>query len=118
MSSRSLDIEQLKLDENGLIPAIVQSALTDRVLMMAWMNTESIELSIQTGKTVFFSRSRSKIWHKGEESGNTQLIQSIEVDCDNDCLLIRVVEAGPACHTNSQSCFDTGSINASFDNHG
>jgi phosphoribosyl-AMP cyclohydrolase len=110
MSAKPISPSELKFDENGLIPAIIQSSLNNRVLMMAWMNRESIELSIQLGTTVFFSRSRSEIWHKGESSGNIQKIQSIEVDCDNDCLLIQVIEQGPACHTNANSCFDSSSL--------
>ena len=118
MSIKVLDVSQLKFDERGLIPAVIQSTHSNRVLMMAWMNSESISLSVQTGKTVFYSRSRSEIWHKGAQSGNVQVIQSIEVDCDNDCLLIKVVEAGPACHTNAESCFDSGSLGAGFDKNG
>jgi phosphoribosyl-ATP pyrophosphohydrolase/phosphoribosyl-AMP cyclohydrolase len=118
MSTKAVDISKLNFDDRGLIPAIVQSARTNRVLMLAWMNAESLELSIKTGKTVFYSRSRSEIWHKGNESGNFQVIQSIQVDCDNDCVLIEVVEAGPACHTNSESCFDTGEIATDQGHHG
>lgn len=118
MSTRTVDVTKLNFDGQGLIPAIVQSSATKRVLMLAWMNAESIELSIKTGKTVFYSRSRAEIWHKGAESGNFQVIQSIEVDCDNDCLLLEVIEAGPACHTNSESCFDTGEIVTDKSQHG
>jgi phosphoribosyl-AMP cyclohydrolase len=118
MSTRSVDVAKLNFDGQGLIPAIVQSARTNRVLMMAWMNAESLELSIKTGKTVFYSRSRSEIWHKGAESGNFQEIQTIEVDCDNDCLLIGVIESGPACHTSAESCFDTGEIATDQSDHG
>lgn len=96
----------LKFNELGLIPAIVQSIDTKRVLMMAWMNAESLELTLAKGETVFFSRSRQELWHKGASSGNVQRVVSIEADCDSDALLILVHEAGPACHTNAESCFD------------
>ena len=100
-------LDQLQFGESGLIPAVVQSFETRRVLMVAWMSKESIQKTFQTGETVFFSRSRQELWHKGETSGNTQKVQLIEVDCDNDCLLIHVVENGPACHNGTESCFDT-----------
>jgi phosphoribosyl-AMP cyclohydrolase len=100
----------LKFDQNGLIPAIVQSSATGRVLMLAWMNHESLSQSIEIGETVFWSRSRQEIWHKGATSGNTQSIDSIEADCDADSLLIRVTENGPACHTGSESCFDVQTL--------
>ncbi|MEY4320233.1 MAG: hypothetical protein RLZZ471_174 [Actinomycetota bacterium] len=95
---------------DGLIPAIVQSASTGRVLMMAWMNRESLSQSIELGETVFWSRSRQEFWHKGATSGNTQQIVSIESDCDADSLLIKVNENGPACHTGTESCFDVQTI--------
>ena len=97
----------LKFDENGLITTVVQSAETHRVLMVAWMNRESLELTIQTGETVFWSRSRGEIWHKGATSGNTQSVVSIQADCDGDTLLLLVDEQGPACHNGTDSCFDT-----------
>lgn len=100
----------LSFDSNGLIPAIVQSVDTGRVLMMAWMNHESLSQSIEIGETVFWSRSRQELWHKGATSGNTQEIVSIESDCDSDALLIKVREAGPACHTGTESCFDVATI--------
>ena len=102
--------ENLKYDANGLIPAIVQSQSTGRVLMLAWMNLESISKSLELGQTVFFSRSRQELWHKGATSGNTQSIVKIEVDCDSDTLLIHVEEAGPACHNGTESCFDTETL--------
>lgn len=108
--NQSLDLAAIKFDSAGLIPAIVQSATSKRVLMMAWMNAESIELSIERGETVFFSRSRQEIWHKGATSGATQSIKSIEFDCDADVLLIQVIENGPACHNGTESCFDSGTI--------
>lgn len=101
---------QLKLDENGLIPAIIQSAVSGRVLMMAWMNEESLNRTIEIGETVFYSRSRKELWHKGATSSNRQKVQSIELDCDSDALLIRVIEMGPACHNGTDSCFDTALI--------
>ena len=103
-----LDLETLKYDEHGLIPAIIQSVDTGRVLMLAYMNQVSLKLSIETGRTVFFSRSRQELWHKGSTSGNFQTISEIQFDCDADALLIMVQEHGPACHTNTESCFDSG----------
>ena len=103
-------LNSLKYDAAGLIPAIVQSNETGRVLMVAWMNRESLEESMRLGETVFFSRSRNELWHKGATSGNTQTIRKIQVDCDSDALLIQVSEAGPACHNGTESCFDTATI--------
>jgi phosphoribosyl-AMP cyclohydrolase len=100
----------LAFNEHGLIPAIVQSQTTGRVLMMAWMNSESLQKTIELGETVFWSRSRSELWHKGATSGNTQSVVSIESDCDSDALLIKVIENGPACHTGSESCFDVQTL--------
>ncbi len=97
--------DQLKFDANGLIPAIVQEQRTGRVLMMAWMNRASLEKTIQTGKTVFWSRSRQKFWMKGESSGHTQVVKDIAFDCDGDTLLIQVDQTGAACHEGYQSCF-------------
>jgi phosphoribosyl-AMP cyclohydrolase len=99
--------KNIKFDSQGLVPAVIQSEATKRVLMVAWMNQESLKQSIELGETVFFSRSRNEIWHKGSTSGNTQEIKRIEVDCDGDTLLISVVENGPACHNGTESCFDT-----------
>lgn len=103
-------IGEISFDSSGLIPAIVQSAKSNRVLMMAWMNAESLALTIESGETVFWSRSRQELWHKGETSGNVQKVVSIELDCDADALLIRVEEVGPACHNGTESCFDTAMI--------
>ena len=100
-----IDIEKLKFDEKGLIPAIVQDYNTKQVLMLAYMNEESLKLSLEKGETYFFSRSRKEIWHKGETSGNTQKIRNIFYDCDEDALLIEVEAKGPACHTGNVSCF-------------
>lgn len=98
---------ELKWNEQGLLPAIVQDINTQQVLMLAYMNPESLSQSLETGETVFWSRSRHELWHKGETSGNTQKIHQIFIDCDNDTLLILVEPAGPACHTGNISCFFT-----------
>jgi phosphoribosyl-ATP pyrophosphohydrolase/phosphoribosyl-AMP cyclohydrolase len=95
----------LKWDEHGLIPAIVQDAHTGQVLMLAYMNAESLEATLRTGETHFWSRSRQALWHKGATSGNTQKVAQISVDCDADTLLVRVLPAGPACHTGNVTCF-------------
>ena len=97
--------DQLKWNADGLIPAIVQDHQDGRVLMMAWMNRASLEKSIETGKTWFWSRSRKKFWMKGESSGHVQVIRDIAFDCDGDTLLIRVEQTGPACHEGYRSCF-------------
>lgn len=97
--------DSLKFDENGLIPAIVQDAATGAVLMMAWMNAETLRETLEKGETVFWSRSRGERWHKGATSGHVQRVVSMAVDCDADVLLIRVEAAGPACHTGEVSCF-------------
>lgn len=96
---------RLKWDEKGLIPAIVQDAQSNQVLMMAYMSAESLARTLETGETVFWSRSRQELWHKGATSGNVQRVRSISVDCDEDTLLISVDAAGPACHTGAVSCF-------------
>ena len=101
-----LDINELKFDSNGLIPAIIQDAKSKKVLMMAYMNKESLKISMEKGLTCFYSRSRKELWLKGETSNNFQHIVSIEADCDKDTLLIKVVKDGPACHFNTDSCFD------------
>jgi phosphoribosyl-AMP cyclohydrolase len=114
----AIRIDQLKFDDQGLIPAIIQSSKSKRVLMMAWMNAESIARSLEIGETVFWSRSRQELWHKGATSGNTQKIESFEYDCDGDTLLIQVTEAGPACHNGTESCFDTGNLDLSVNSSG
>lgn len=96
---------QLKYDANGLIPAIVQDHYTKKVLMLAYMNEESLKISLEEGVTCFYSRSRQELWRKGETSGNRQHIMSIRTDCDCDTLLVDVIKDGPACHTGSESCF-------------
>ena len=95
----------LKFDENGLIPAIVQDFQTKQVLMLAYMNEESLAISLAERRTCFWSRSRQQLWRKGEESGNVQHIVSITADCDEDALLVQVCKEGPACHTGQESCF-------------
>ena len=95
----------LKWDEHGLIPAVVQDAETKQVLMVAYMNAESLAQTIEAGETVFWSRSRGELWHKGATSGNIQKVREIRVDCDEDTLLILVDPVGPACHTGEVSCF-------------
>lgn len=97
--------DEIKFDSNGLIPAIVQDVKTKDVLMMAWMNAESLRLTLETGETVFWSRSRQELWHKGATSGNVQKVIEIRVDCDADTLLVLVEPAGPACHTGEWTCF-------------
>ncbi|WP_342437910.1 bifunctional phosphoribosyl-AMP cyclohydrolase/phosphoribosyl-ATP diphosphatase HisIE [Paenibacillus sp. FSL L8-0436] len=98
-------VEGIRWNESGLLPAVVQDAGTLEVLMFAYMNPESLRLSLESGQTWFWSRSRSELWHKGGTSGNTQAITSIHYDCDSDTLLVKVVPEGPACHTGETSCF-------------
>ena len=100
-----LDINELKFDETGLIPAIVVDAWTKKVLTLAYMNRESLEISLEKGLACFYSRSRQELWLKGETSGNYQHIVSITADCDNDALVVVVEKDGPACHTGTDSCF-------------
>ena len=96
---------ELRYNSQGLIPAIVQDAHTKEVLMMAYMNPASLQRTLETGETVFWSRSRSEFWHKGETSGNTQRVIELRADCDGDTLLVLVEPRGPACHTGAVSCF-------------
>lgn len=98
-------LENLKYDGNGLIPAIIQDHQTGEVLMMAWMNKDSLARTVETGKTHFFSRSRNKLWLKGESSGHVQTVKSISTDCDKDVILVKVEQAGAACHEGYRSCF-------------
>jgi phosphoribosyl-AMP cyclohydrolase len=97
--------DKLKYTDDGLIPAIIQEQSTGRVLLMAWMNRASLETTIATGKTHFWSRSRQKFWMKGETSGHTQVVKDISFDCDGDTLLIQVEQTGAACHEGFKSCF-------------
>ena len=98
-------ISRLKFDSDGLIPAIVQDASTREVLTVAYMNRETVKLSLTQGETYFWSRSRQEVWHKGATSGNTQKIVAVHLDCDGDALLVLVHPSGPACHTGAQTCF-------------
>jgi phosphoribosyl-AMP cyclohydrolase len=101
------DIASLAFDERGLIPAIAQSP-DGTVLMLAWMNAESLAATLATGEVTYWSRSRGELWRKGATSGHVQKLVELRVDCDRDCLLLIVDQTGPACHTNRQSCFFTG----------
>ncbi len=98
-------VDELKYDSNGLIPAVVQEAGTGRVLMVAWMNKESLAKTLEIGETVFWSRSRKELWHKGATSGHTQKVKDVAFDCDKDALLIQVEQSGAACHEGFKSCF-------------
>ena len=101
----TVNIDKLKFDDKGLIPAIVIDYYTKEVLTLAYMNKESLEISLKEKKTCFYSRSRKELWRKGETSKNYQHIQSIKSDCDNDALVVEVIKDGPACHTGAESCF-------------
>jgi phosphoribosyl-AMP cyclohydrolase len=98
-------LDQLNFDDRGLIPAIAQDHASKTVLMMAWMNRHSIEFTLQTGLVHYWSRSRGSLWKKGESSGHMQKLVSLRTDCDKDCILVEVVQTGPACHTNRPDCF-------------
>lgn len=100
-----IKLEDLKFDERGLIPAIIQDVDTKEVLMLAYMNDDSLKKTLSTGETWFWSRSRKELWHKGETSGHIQKVKSISYDCDGDTLLIQVEQVGVACHTGARSCF-------------
>jgi phosphoribosyl-ATP pyrophosphohydrolase/phosphoribosyl-AMP cyclohydrolase len=101
-----MNTADIKFDERGLVPAIVQDASTREVLTLAYMNRESLERTIVTGETWFWSRSRNELWHKGQTSGNTQKVVDLVADCDGDAIVVLVKPAGPACHTGARSCFD------------
>ena len=99
-------LDDITWDEDGLVPAIAQETRTGKILMMAWMNRESLELSVKEGRAIYWSRSRNKLWRKGEESGHVQTIKDIRLDCDNDVLLLEVEQIGGiACHTGRHNCF-------------
>jgi phosphoribosyl-ATP pyrophosphohydrolase/phosphoribosyl-AMP cyclohydrolase len=100
-------VTSLKTDDRGLIPAIVQDAITGRVLMLGWMNAEALERTQTTREVWFYSRSRSQLWHKGETSGNVLRVAEVRTDCDADAILVRAIPAGPTCHTGQESCFFT-----------
>lgn len=107
MPLRRREIGTLRFDERGLVPAIVQQHDTGEVLMLAWMDAEALERTLDAGETVFWSRSRREYWHKGATSGNTQQVVDVRADCDRDALLVQVeIGAGVACHTGARSCFD------------
>lgn len=114
MMKINADIENLTYDEKGLIPAIVQDADTRVVLMQAYMNAESLQKTLDTGKACFFSRSRQRLWTKGEESGNFLTVREILSDCDRDSLLVKVSPAGPACHTGADTCWKEKNTPADF----
>jgi len=103
-----INFDEIRFDERGLIPAIVQDAATREVLTLAYMNRESLARTLETKQTWFWSRSRNELWHKGETSGNTQEVINLALDCDRDAIVVSVKPAGPACHTGAVSCFDTG----------
>jgi phosphoribosyl-ATP pyrophosphohydrolase/phosphoribosyl-AMP cyclohydrolase len=103
----NFNIDTLNLDEQGLIPAIIQNAVTLKILMMGYMNIEAINKTMNTGTVWFYSRSRQSLWNKGETSGNFLKTVKISVDCDSDCLLVQALPLGPTCHTNHESCFFT-----------
>lgn len=105
MKTTILKEADLVFDHDGLIPAIVQQYDSGEVLMMAWMNREALQLTLETGSSWFWSRSRNELWNKGATSGNTQGVKEVRYDCDADCLLVEVDSAGPACHTGQRSCF-------------
>jgi phosphoribosyl-AMP cyclohydrolase len=98
-------LEELRFDDRGLIPAVVQDAENGDVLMVGWMNRESLDRTLDEGRTVFWSRSRQELWRKGDTSGHVQHVQEVRVDCDGDVLLVRVHQVGAACHTGERSCF-------------
>jgi phosphoribosyl-ATP pyrophosphohydrolase/phosphoribosyl-AMP cyclohydrolase len=99
-------MNDVKFDESGLVPAIVKDAGSGAVLMLAWMNAEALQKTVESGETWFWSRSRRQLWNKGATSGNRQRVVAIATDCDRDALLVTVVPAGPSCHTGARSCFD------------
>lgn len=103
-----INFDEIRFDERGLIPAIVQDAATREVLTLAYMNRESLARTVETKQTWFWSRSRNELWHKGETSGNTQEVVSLALDCDRDAIIVAVNTAGPACHTGAVSCFEAG----------
>ena len=106
MSLRAMWLNKIKWDEHGLVPVIAQEAATGDVLMFAWMNRDALEQTVATGEAVYWSRSRKKLWHKGEESGHVQKVLDIRIDCDEDVVLLKIEQAGGiACHTGRHSCF-------------
>lgn len=106
-TAMDFDTSTLKFNEAGLIPAIAQDATTGEVLMMAWMNAQAVTQTLETGRVTYWSRSRQSFWIKGETSGHTQELVELRIDCDRDCLLVRVNQTGAACHTGRRNCFYT-----------
>ncbi len=104
---KTFDITSVKFNDQGLVSVISQDAATLEVLMLAWMNAESLKETLETGRMTFWSRSRQAFWRKGESSGHVQTLKDMRLDCDRDCLLALVEQVGPACHTNRRSCFYT-----------
>ncbi len=105
--SREFDLESLRFDADGLIPAIAQDDESGEVLMLAWMNRTALQRTLKSGRVTYWSRSRQELWEKGLSSGHRQSLIDLRVDCDRDCILMRVRQIGPACHTNRPSCFFT-----------
>lgn len=110
-----MDMSKIKFDEKGLVPAIAQDAKTGRVLMLAYMNAESLQMTLDSGCATYFSRSRQQLWRKGETSGHTQRVLEMRYDCDGDALLLTVEQEGPACHTGEISCFHNPILTADAD---
>ncbi len=102
---KKFEIDNLKFNSDGLIPAIAQCYKTNKVLMLAWMNVESLKQTLQKNKVVYFSRSRNELWEKGATSGNYQILKNIQSDCDNDTILLEVEQIGVACHKGTYTCF-------------
>ncbi|MDD2471481.1 MAG: phosphoribosyl-AMP cyclohydrolase [Dehalococcoidales bacterium] len=99
---------KLKLDANGLLPAVIQDDKTGDVLMLGYMNPEAVKLTLESGEVWFYSRSRQEMWHKGATSGNRLIVRDVMIDCDNDTILVKASPMGPVCHTGAQTCFFTG----------
>ncbi len=110
-----IDLSFIKFDENGLVPVVVQSIETSDVLMLAYMNKEALEITLQEGVATYYSRSRKSLWKKGETSGHYQYVKSLSYDCDGDSILIKVIQVGVACHTNKMSCFFNDVISSDED---
>jgi phosphoribosyl-ATP pyrophosphohydrolase/phosphoribosyl-AMP cyclohydrolase len=115
---QQVELEAVRFDTSGLVPAIVQDADSGEVLTLAYMNRQSLELTLSTGQTHFWSRSRQELWHKGATSGNYQDVVALRVDCDEDAILVLVHPCGPACHTGERSCFYRGLETDRSTNHG
>lgn len=112
MTVPSIDdfLAELDFDDAGLIPAIAQQWDTGQVLMMAWMNSDSVRMTLESGRATYWSRSRGELWRKGDTSGHVQSVRSVSRDCDSDALLLQVDQIGPACHTGRRSCFETQTV--------